>query len=151
MRLGRPPSRRRTRLVLFVGAALAASVLVPLAATTASAATVVTDVSHDFEGGQTHGWAGNGVTAEGATVGADAHGGTGVLSVHDKTGWGVALHDLTPNVTAGVEYTLTAWVRAASTAGKISMTVNAGSDYQNSGTYQVPIDATGWTKLSRTY
>ncbi|GAA1795863.1 hypothetical protein GCM10009682_17040 [Luedemannella flava] len=156
MRLGRLPyipqrHRRRARTALLATAALAASVLVPLTVTTANAATVVTDFTHDFEAGQTHGWVGNGITAENAAVAADAHGGTGVLSVHDKTGWGVALRDLTPNIAPGVEYTLTAWVRAVSGAGQVSMTVNAGAAYENSGTYQVPFDATGWTKLSRTY
>ncbi|GAA1735591.1 extracellular catalytic domain type 1 short-chain-length polyhydroxyalkanoate depolymerase [Luedemannella helvata] len=156
MRLGRLPAtsthrRRRLRTALFASAALAASVLVPLAVTSASAATVVTDFHHDFESGQTHGWAGNGVTAENVVAGADAHGGTGVLSVHDKTGWGVAVRDLTPFVRPGVEYTLTAWVRAAAGSGAVTMTVNAGSDYQNSGSYEVPFDATGWTRISRTY
>jgi endo-1,4-beta-xylanase len=126
--------------------------MIPIGVTAASAeTTVVTDFSHDFENGQAHGWTGNGVTVEPADVGSTAHGGSGVLSVHDKTGWGVALRDLRPVVQPGVEYTLSAYVRAAEGSGVLSMTVNAGTDYQNSGTYQVPVTDTGWTKLSRTY
>src|SRR5262245_6730442 len=94
LRLGRmqsmsPRQRRTTGIALIVRAALSVSVLVPLLRSAADAATVVTDFSDTFESGATHGWVGNGITAENAAVGATAHGGTGVLSVHDKTGWGV--------------------------------------------------------------
>ena len=140
------PGRRRGRPLL---ATLLATVVVGALAAPAAADTA--DLTTDFEDGTTQGWQGNGVTAVNSTT-APARTGSGVLAVTDTTaGWGAVAHDLKPTIVAGTTYTLTAYVRNATGSGKVSMTVQEGNSFLNSGTYQVPMDDTGWTKLSRTY
>lgn len=156
MRLGLSPSLNRLRrgpttVASLAVAAMVGALAVPLTTSAAGAATTtVTVLDHDFENGQTHGWYANGITAVNATR-TDAHGGSGVLAVSNKTGWGALQQDLRSVVQPGVTYTLTGHVRLATGAGNVTMTLNAGSDYQNSGSWEVPVNDTTWTTITRTY
>ncbi|MFN8073789.1 MAG: PHB depolymerase family esterase [Kineosporiaceae bacterium] len=130
----------------------------PTPSPTSTAPAVVTDLSSDFEDGTTQGWFGAGVTVAAADSDS-AHGGGKVLAVTDgDPAWGAPMIDLASAVTLpGVVYTVTGWVRLApaedgsATSGAVSMTVKQDDEYLNSGTYQVPVTSTGWTKLSRSY
>ena len=119
-----------------------------------SAQTVAT---YDFEGGSTQGWGSfNGASTPVSTDAAAYSGSYSLLTTTGSSGAGGPSISLNGVLLAGATYTITGWVEL--TSGESAQNANftmkrsdpgcsGGTCYDTIGTYQVPVNDSGWTEI----
>ncbi|MGB8096113.1 MAG: endo-1,4-beta-xylanase [Terracidiphilus sp.] len=123
-----------------------------------SAQTVAT---YDFEGGSTQGWGSfNGASTPVSTDAAAYSGSYSLLTTTGSSGAGGPSISLNGVLLAGATYTITGWVEL--TSGESAQNANftmkrsdpacsGGTCYDTIGTYQVPMNDSGWTEIGGSY
>ena len=146
---------RRNRVNSLVGSLM---VLTILCAAHANAQTVAT---YDFEDGTAQGWTSfNGATVPVATTAAAYSGSHSLLTTTASNGQGGPSISVSGILQAGAKYTITGYVRLTTdesvsnanfTIKRSDPSCSGGTCYDTIGTYEVPLNDSGWAQIGGSY
>src|ERR1700739_677617 len=146
---------RRNRVNSLVGSLM---VLTILCAAHANAQTVAT---YDFEDGTAQGWTSfNGATVPVATTAAAYSGSHSLLTTTASNGQGGPSISVSGILQAGAKYTITGYVRLTTdesvsnanfTIKRSDPSCSGGTYYDTIGTYEVPLNDSGWAQIGGSY
>ena len=128
---------------------------------TAAPAAAQTVATYDFEDGTSEGWTSFFNASTPVSTTAAAYSGThSLLTTTSSTGTGGPSISLNSILQPGAKYTITGWVMLTSgeSASNANFTIrrsdpscSGGTCYDTIGTYQVPVNSSGWVQIGGTY